>query len=698
MNYSNTTMKSLLKYLLLFLWAALIMVTYIMYSGTTSHIYGSFASDWHLFFEKLSKIDFPSYFANLLLAFLGTLLFTIAATSSGLFFLNKHYQNNNISDNDWYGILITAFLLGEIIFSILLLSFAAAEILTPMASFIIIFLGGLLGIKSTMKFASTLPKGSSILPIIKGDRKTNLIFWLSTLVIASTVLFTAARLSYDSTAFYFSDAKIMAMTHRIFFFPNDSFVISSFHTGILYTAIIQLFGDQGARLFSWINGIFLILLSFTLADKVGLTPKGKVFLFALLSTSTALIDLFGDGKIELSASLPSLTAVYWLLKTKDNTHSSAYLLAGIFIGFAMITRPYNLVLLGVFTGLYIFSDKSNFKLLHKSIPWIAAPILLSTIIHLAVNWIELGNPFAPINNTFVVTKDVWQWSFNPEQIWAIRALYPLVATFINTAQSLGNISPLIIIFMPVFLLKQSGLNTNLNNSLKKIFLIAIFTLAAWIISYFTVLEIRYVLFLWIIIYIAFAERISLNLEQTGTVNKTISQCILITLLLFIFIRNIFIAVDAYAPINKSGIPQCGDFIFCNFLKPINEAAKPGERVLTLNAYRYYLRPELFACSSKNTDYVKIRGASLVSNEAFWIEVHRQGYTYIAYERNYAVRHLYMNFSPNPENTPSWVQLNQLEDDMDGSFVSYKIKYINPPYKAEKQCSQNSGVWLVENIP
>lgn len=227
--------------------------------------------------------------------------------------------------------------------------------------------------------------------------------------------------------------------------------------------------------------------------------------------------------------------------------------------------------------------------------------------------------------------------------------------------------------------------------------IATATLILWIMVYFTVLEIRYVLFLWAIIYIAFAEGISYSLEHMDVTNKNISQGVFIILLLFILARNIFIAVDAYAPIDKNGVPQCGDFIFCNFLKPVNEMAKPGERVLTLNAYRYYLRPELFACSSKNMEYAEIKKASLVSNEAFWLEVNRQGYTFITYEHNYAVRHLYMNFFPDPKNTPPWVKLEKLEDDLDGSFISYKIEYIDPPYKTEKNCLKVNDVWLVQNI-
>lgn len=690
--------KTMLLHFIQAFWAALILLLFVLYSGKISHIYGSSLNSWDTFPRKLVEIEILSSAQNLFLALTGAIYFTIGCISLGSIITSKLWLTKNLSITAWFCNLITTFLVGEIIYSFILFGMGIAKILSPTANNILLIsfiFFGVFNIKNIfLSFQDR--KKSEINTII--SKSENLIIWLSISIILSTLLFTSARLSYDSVAVYFSNAKLTAITHQIQSYVDDAFFISSFHTGILYSAIIQLYGDQAARVFSWINGVFIIILSLGLAEKNKVGRAGKIATFAMLATSTAFIDLFGDGKIELASTLPILAAIYWLISANGTRSNQDLLFVGIFSGFAMIARPYNAILLGGFIGFFYIASRETLISRIKSISWIAGPIVFLLAAHFALNWIILGDPLAPINNTLKVNTNVWQWSFDPNQIWTIRFFYPLATTFINTAQSLGNTSPLIIVFLPTLLLKKNKSNSNLSKSLAKIFIIAAATLTLWIVVYFTVLEIRYVLFLWIIIYIAFSERISLNIEQTGTVNKTISNCILITLLLFIVVRNIFIAVDAYAPINKSGIPQCGDFIFCNFLKPINEAAKPGERILALNAYRYYLRPELFACSSKNTDYVKIRDASLISNEAFWTEVHHQGYTYIAYERNYAVRHLYMNFSPNPENTPSWVQLNQLEDDMNGSFVSYKIEYINPPYKAEKQCSQNSGVWLVENIP
>ncbi|MEK6751249.1 MAG: glycosyltransferase family 39 protein [Chloroflexota bacterium] len=680
------------------IWFALVVGLFILYSGRTSYIYGSSLNNWGGLLSKLTKMDTISFTKNLSLSFAGMLCFVIACISLGSVFTKSIWQAKKLPLTGWLCNITTSFLVGEIIYSLILLGLGIPGKLSPLASTVVVSVGSLTGVLYVKRLYLAYQKQNKNETIKRNLKAEDVIFWILITIILSTSLLASARLSYDSVALYFSNAKLTAISHQIQSYMNDSFVVSSFHIGVLYTAIIQLFGDQAARLFSWMNGVFIIIICMGLAEQTSLSRTGKTITIALLATSTAFLDLFGDGKIELATTLPALAAVYWLINAKKSARASDYLLVGIFSGFAMITRPYNAVLLGGFIGIYYIANKDSLLSFVKSFLWIAGPVAALLAAHLIANWMILGDPIAPINNTLKVNTGIWQWSFDPQQIWVIRAFYPLVATFINTAQSLGNISPLIIAFLPALLLKQSKVIVNLNVDLRKITIIATFVLVAWIMAYFTVLEIRYVLFLWAIIYLAVAEAISGNLEHMNPVNKIVFQGIFIILLLFVFGRNMFIAVDAYAPIDKNNIPHCGDFIFCNFLDPVNEIAKPGERVLALNAFRYYLRPELFACSSKNIEYIEIRDASLASNEAFWLEIHRQGYTYITYERNYAVRHLYMNVSPDPENTPAWLKLERLIGEENDSFVSYRIHYINPPYSMEKICLQSDGGWLVQEIP
>lgn len=448
------------------IWSALILLLFVLYSGKISHIYGSSFNSWEAFPKKLAEIEIFNLVQSFFFAFIGVTCFTIGCISLGSTITSKLWLTRNLSITAWFCNLITAFLVGEIIYSFILFGLGIAEKMSPLANNILLVsaaFAGTFNIKKIFLSFQGRNKAESNTKKSKGD---SVILWMSIAIILSALLFASARLSYDSVAVYFSNAKLAASTHQIQSFVDDAFFVSSFHTSILYSAIIQLFGDQAARLFSWVNGVFIIIICMGLAEKNTVTNTGKIVALALFTTSTAFMDLFGDGKIELASTLPILTAIYWLISANHTKRTQDYLFVGIFSGFAMIARPYNIILLSGFIGIYYITCKESLTSRVKSLLWIAGPITILLVAHLILNWIILGDPLAPINNALKVNTNIWQWSFDPEQIWVIRAFYPLVVTFINTAQSLGNISPLIILFLPTLLLKENRLNTSFSKSLR----------------------------------------------------------------------------------------------------------------------------------------------------------------------------------------------------------------------------------------
>ena len=169
----------------------------------------------------------------------------------------------------------------------------------------------------------------------------------------------------------------------------------------------------------------------------------------------------------------------------------------------------------------------------------------------------------------------------------------------------------------------------------------------------------------------------------------------ILLLGFIALRAVYIAIDTYSPIDAQGTPQCSDSQFCEYLKSINQLAKPGDRVLTISAFRYYLRTDLFACSTSHDEYQSLQLASTKSNIDFWEEVHRQGYKFIAYENDYTTRHLQFSIIPSPENTPDWIEIEPIFGKPGDLQIAYKIIASDPPIESESACRQNSsGIWEV----
>lgn len=688
----GSKLKTFLLNSIYIFWASVLFILFIFFSGTICHLYGSTLKDLPQFGLKILQIDFVHYFKDLLIAFFGIAFFTFACVSLGSFLTTWEHLSRI---NDWTGNFVSSFLVGEIAYSIVFYTFAYNKLFTPINTGLILLAGGVIGIHSLKTHFSPFPKTVSE----KRSRLEILILMLAIAIIASTALFTSTRISYDSTGYYFSNAELTAINNRLSYFSNDPLVAGSFHSGILYAAIIQIFGDQAARFLSWINGVLMILICITLAKEIGLSNKGIIFTLAMLTTSTALMDPFGDGKIELAMTLPALTAIYWLVRAEKSNKFKQFFLAGIFAGFSIISRPYNFLLIGGFFSLYFLAWKDNTIFRIKPLLFTAFGLFLMLGFHLAANWALHSNPLAPLTMASKANPNTWQWSgFNPENIFLARTFYPFLVAFFNTPQSMGNVSPLFLIFLPLLIAKETRNNISLSREAKKITVISVVILFIWIYSIFTIFEIRYVFFLWVIFFIGAADMFVVSLEHSQPMVRNFYSGSIVLLLGFILLRNLFIAVDAYAPIDNNNNPQCSTSIFCNYLYTINDNASQGERVFNVSAFRYYLRRDLFACSSSRTDYLEIQDAMNHSTEKFWLEVHRQGYTYIAYEKNYSLRHLDMDMPHYLENPPNWVKLEQLSNTFDGYFATYKIEYIDASNQIVKRCEPINGIWTVQDIP
>ena len=70
-------------------------------------------------------------------------------------------------------------------------------------------------------------------------------------------------------------------------------------------------------------------------------------------TSTAFLDLMGDGKIDLMTSAYSLAAIYWLLTRGQRLSRATGFLIGFLARFSIVSRPFNAFLMAVFFGLFL---------------------------------------------------------------------------------------------------------------------------------------------------------------------------------------------------------------------------------------------------------------------------------------------------------------------------------------------------------
>ena len=75
-------------------------------------------------------------------------------------------------------------------------------------------------------------------------------------------------------------------------------------------------------------------------------------------------------------------------------------------------------------------------------------------------------------------------------------------------------------------------------------------------------------------------------------------------------------------------------------------------MLILGAFRYYLRTDLFACSTTEFGILRLEeGLASGDSIAFWTEVYREGYTLWLMRGDYVVGHLYLGMHPEPIQYP-----------------------------------------------
>jgi hypothetical protein len=684
---------------LLIAWAILCLSFFAAYPGTVSHVQSSYLGDWRLFAEKWGRLDLLRDLANLVLSFIGIIAFSAACTSLGAFAVKiskVDFIARYLTGYDSLAYLATEFLIGHGLFSIIFLTLGGLSQLKPAYGVSLLLLGFLLGIREIKKttgnaFAETYAEYKKL----TGNKWNRTIILLSMTIGFLSLVQSTALISYDSTSIYFSDAKITAMTQQVEFFTDDNFIASAFQSTIQYAVLIQIFGDQSARMFSWMCGVVIIIFSLALGKRIALSEQANLILFTLLLTSTAFLDLMGDGKVDLISSAPAIAAVYWMVMESQNKKTSKpiLVLVGFLIGLAIVARPFNFFLLGVFTLLFYVQriyargfERSNYKLLVTSMLYLGMGAIGFVIYHLFANWMIHGNPFAFLSSVSKINPSTGPWNYDPRQILAVRLGYPLIATFYNSPQTLGNISPIVMAFLPALLIYPIRKDTQISRQLYVLLAVSIVTLLLWIFLFFTVYEIRYVVFLWVIIFMPVAEIISTAIRNRDRLLQGILKTLIVAQLLFTLFRTVYISIDAYSPVDEQGNPQC----FCDEFDRINETAAPGDRVLTLTAFRYYLRSDLFACSTTHDEYKALTNAAKTDSELFWLKVYQQGYKYIVYEREYTTRHLQMGLTPGPQNAPTWLELKSLYGKPGDSFITYRINFKSRPGELQTSCQKDSS--------
>ena len=692
---------SLFSNIMFIIWIWFCICLFILFSAHISYIQSIELKLSALTWESLRPFFTPIYWANLIISFFGMTLFTLSCIMVGKALMEAvHFQSFFESQTETQLARIcriaTYFIIGYFFISIILVIIVGYFRLITEISWGVLVFGVILGLFKRKEIFS----GIKTVNTIHNFSIFNKLTWL---MVGCALLTASARISYDSSAIYFSDAKLVAHTGKFGFFTDGTFVASVMQSVLPQTILLQTFGDQSARMIAWISGLLVLILCLGLGEKVGLTKHAQSILPIILLTSTAFFDLLGDGKVDLSSTAPAIAAIYWLVTLKSSHKVSSLIIVGLLCGISISMRPFNAFLFVIFISMYFIHQAilvrfsgEFLKEIFGSLIWISFGVGILGIFHLFVNWVLYKDFFAFIKSLAAINSASGPWDNASNAIFWLRALYPLMATFRNSPQSLGNISPLVIGFIPGIFLDVVRNNLRISNKLKHLTWYAGVTIFAWLLTFFTVVEIRYVLFLWLILFLPASEIIASFLDHGEVLLRKYGFVSIIFLSTMILIRTVLISGATYSPINLNKSPICSDYTACTFFQSINKIASSGERVLMLSPYRYYLREDLLYCSSQYQDYSKLQSLSQsIDHNLFWEQVYQLGFKYIAFENDYTTRHLQFGLIPTPDNTPEWLSLKRIDYGNGTYFTAYEIQVIKPPVQVQYRCDKNDlNIWEI----
>jgi len=478
----------------------------------------------------------------------------------------------------------------------------------------------------------------------------------------------------DGASFYMALAKVVATSHRLAPLPGfENFTGIGILGEMHYAALISLGSADAAQLFSWpiIMSSSIVLLA--IGRQVGLKRRGQWITLTMVFTSTAVIWLSGDGKTDLFSTALGLAAYYWVTQINDANRQTAIKLTGLFLGFAIVAKiSYIPAMISSIAFLFFCAMRSKappmatrLALIISSLK-VGAQILgwttIATLPHLIKNLLLFGNPLFPfIPETSAWINQVW---YQESTIHRILLTYPLALVFGTYAGQYGNISPLVLAFLPLVLLRPNKLNIY-STKLGQLTFAALLGITVWVLVQPAVFAPRYTLATLLLFFLPTAqaaEFISLQKEKHPLPNLGIIFCMVFTgVMLAATFSNLVFFPSTTARYLSGKLSECGrDPYYCKTLKTVNNISDNGDRIFINIRQRYWLRPDLIQCLLTTTEIETFN--KLANAEAQWAYIYERGFKYVVVFTQ--PENIYPIVTPDIDNIPDWLKITRMNNDKD----------------------------------
>ena len=525
---------------------------------------------------------------------------------------------------------------------------------------------------------------------------------IKTLVFASLILLSllgcAAFLTPpigDAEAFYITYPKIIADSQR--FIPMPGLYATFSQIGLVgelhFAALMQIGDVRTAKLFVWPVSIAAGLMLMALAARLGCGRRGQWFALLILLTSTSFTNYVYDGKVDNFAAALGITAAYWALRCGENDRPNfSVALTGLLAGFASLAKFSYLAALLPFVFLLIWWQlpnepssprNSQFALKARACFIFAVCVGLSWIPQLVKNSLLFGNSFAPFIGAPEASSIIDQVWFSPEITRRIVLTYPLALVFGRYPMQGGNLSFLLLAFLPLALFIPRP-KAMLRSPLVQVTVIALMGTLVWVALRPSLIAPRYILAT-LLLFVPLAARAveyAYDNEQSPHWLRfgIVATCLGAALIFSYPLRKIPVALAQYA---QGTLAACAlASIYCAPLNEINAKASPGDRIYFANYYGYWLRSDLLECRDDRTDGSIL--SQILDGEPFWNVLAERGFRYVIIDKT---SHAAVLKRLGEKAGPNWIELKTFSENPD--VVIYHLEPTAAPVQPAVECRQIS---------
>ncbi len=545
--------------------------------------------------------------AELLYSVFISFIYVISAINIGLLFFHilKAYNISFFSNEQIFAEVIMSILFGLGVLSnvwLLIGLFFNLNMYSILAVLLISIVLLLVIWSKYLNFANEIIRITKKLFLLKVEWKVIIFIIMITIILFG---FGSALLPPrgDAEAFYMVWPKIISYTGTIIPQPNYySFSQIGISGELHFATLMTLAGSQSATFLVWFVSLSVMGCVLIICSQLRIGLYGKIVALVIIITSTAFTYIIPSGNVNLFAAAYGLAAYYWVIAYSLKGQKSQLLFCGFFAGLSVVAKFSYLIVLLPGIGLiiilkYLYEGikvKTLITNVAKSSLIVATAFILMLIPHLLKNYILFNEPFAPF--LFLSNQEALGWVnqvwYTPEITRHILITYPIALSFGQYPMQGGNLSPLVLILLPLIFVAYKKYATFSSESLSfHIAIIGLISLVIWVALQPSILAPRYILgALFLFIFPVANSADIFMLSKDLKIYKSILTAILIWALLLMLPNNSYSSLRVIGSIGEKTTGS--ESVYYDSCIYVNDIVENNERLFFAGYYSYHLRPDI----------------------------------------------------------------------------------------------------------